>query len=303
MRRDNNVLLTGSKGFLGSVVAQTLSSNGFIVKDLNDLENRRVDISRPISVSSNIGFSSIVHLAGMAHIVPRTEQEKRLFWGVNLEGTKNICKWLDASQSVVSNFVFISSVSVYGLDSGENIDENYPLDGVSDYAKSKIEAERCLLGWAKSRNIRLLILRLPLIVGYNPPGNLGAMIKGIRTGRYFTIGSGSARKSMVLASDVADLITDSIGKEGIYNLTDGSHPSFKELAATIAYQLHKKQPHSLPLGPVKMMAKLGDLIGGRSPINSYRLSKMLTSLTFSDDRARLNLNWNPHRVLDEFWVI
>lgn len=46
----------------------------------------------------------------------------------------------------------------------------------------------------KQHNVVCTILRLPLLVGTNPPGNLGAMIKGIARGYYFNIGGGKSKK-------------------------------------------------------------------------------------------------------------
>src|SRR5690606_19563932 len=131
------------------------------------------------------------------------------------------------------------------------------------YAKSKIATENWLIEWCSKHNIRLAILRLPLIAGVNPPGNLKAMIDGIRTGRYFRIGDGSARKSVVLASDVAAIIPKAAEVGGIYNLTDGYHPSFAELELLIANQLGKPVPKTIPMFLAKVLGWTGDIVGGR----------------------------------------
>ena len=78
--------------------------------------------------------------------------------------------------------------------------------GGTPYADSKIQAEELLREWGKLNNVNMLILRLPLLVGENPPGNLGSMIRAIKKGYYFRIGDGSARRSMVLAEDIAEVV-------------------------------------------------------------------------------------------------
>jgi hypothetical protein len=55
-------------------------------------------------------------------------------------------------------------------------------------------------------NVICTILRLPLIVGENPPGNLGNMIKSIKKRHFFLIKNNNSQKSMVLAKDVANYI-------------------------------------------------------------------------------------------------
>ena len=123
---------------------------------------------------------------------------------------------------------------------------------------SKIEAEALNVKWAKKYAIKFLIFRLPLIAGINPIGNLGSMINGIKKGYYFNIGRGGAKKSIVLASDIALLIKNLSENmpSGIYNLTDGYHPSFRELSNVIAGKLNKPQPYSLPLKFVKVVSEI-----------------------------------------------
>ena len=50
------------------------------------------------------------------------------------------------------------------------------------------------------------------------------------------------------------------------------------------------------------MAKVGDLLGSKAPINSYKLSKMTESLTFSNEKARRELGWEPLDVLENYKV-
>jgi hypothetical protein len=50
------------------------------------------------------------------------------------------------------------------------------------------------------------------------------------------------------------------------------------------------------------LAKVGDLLGSRAPINSYKLDKMIKSLTFSNAKARKELGWVPLNVLENYKV-
>jgi nucleoside-diphosphate-sugar epimerase len=138
---------------------------------------------------------------------------------------------------------------------------------------------------------------LPLLIGKNPPGNLGAMIKAINKGYYFNIDSGRAHKSMVLAEDVAAFIPKMELIGGIYNLTDGAHPNFYELSKTISRQKNKKLPFNLPIIIAKCMALVGDFIGVNAPINSTKLKRITSNLTFDDTKARDQLDWKPQNVL------
>ena len=219
------------------------------------------------------------------------------FHNVNVVGTNNLLKALIKNQ-LPKQFIYISSVSVYGLIEGENISESYPLLAEDPYGKSKIEAEVNVKKWCDNNNVICTILRLPLVVGENAPGNLYAMIRGIKKGYYFNISGGNAKKSMVLASDIAKFILKAGENGGIYNLTDGIHPTFNELSKRISQKLEKSFVPNLPLLIAFFLALVGDIIGCSFPINSNKLSKIISTLTFDDSNARLAFGWEPTPVLE-----
>ncbi|WP_296704958.1 NAD(P)-dependent oxidoreductase [Algoriphagus sp.] len=288
------ILLTGASGFLGHEIFDTLKSEHEVITlGRSDSNNIKSDLSHEIP---NLPKSDIIiHAAGKAHTIPKTPEEEKDFFQVNEEGTKNLLKGV---KELPKLFVLISTVAVYGVEQGENISESYALKGVTPYALSKIKAEKVVQEWGENMGVNVLIFRLPLIAGPNPPGNLGAMIKAINGGYYFRLGNGLVRKSMVLGRDIAKVIPGLLGKSGIYNLTDGIHPSLKELDQYLA-SLKSKKVKNLPIRPLEIAAKIGDLVP-MFPLNSYRVNKLKYSLTFSDEKARKELNWNPSPVIGNF---
>jgi nucleoside-diphosphate-sugar epimerase len=289
-----NILLTGSNGFLGSIVHRELCQ--YTISTLNTCSGDYVvDLSRMTPVFRT-KFDLVIHAAGKAHSFPKTENEKQEFYNVNVNGTKNLLIGL-SNFEVPLYFVFISSVSVYGRNFGSDLDENVSLDAVDPYGRSKIQAERMVLDWCRERQVICTILRLPLVVGSNPRGNLAAMINGIQKGYYFNIAGGKARKSMVLAEDVAKSIFKVAKIGGIYNLTDGVHPSFDKLSNQIAIQLFKNRPINVPFRLALILAKFGDLLGNKAPFNTYKLKKITSHLTFDDSKAREVFGWSPNPVL------
>lgn len=291
------VLLTGATGFLGNHIYNYLSQSNKIITISRSNADINVDLSKEILKLPIVDL--VVHCAGKAHSIPKTELEKKQFHDVNVTGTKNLLKGLE-KVGVPKQFVFISSVSVYGLDSGKDINEESPLVAKDPYGVSKIEAEILVMEWCEKHNVVCTILRLPLLVGKNPPGNLGAMIKAIDKRYYFNIGGGKAKKSMVLAQDVVAFIPKVAKIGGIYNLTDGVHPDFYELSIAISKNKNKRKPFNLPLSIVKVMGYLGDILGDKTPVNSLKIKKITSDLTFDDTKARQIVGWNPQGVLEYF---
>ncbi len=297
-------LLTGAAGFLGKYIDAYLSSSGHNIIRVGRSASSNIICNLATSlpeIKSKVDV--VVHAAGKAHIVPKTEAEKKDFFDVNLNGTINLCKGLEALDVKPQSFVFISTVAVYGVDAGENINEQHPLNGSTPYAKSKIAAEDFLKNWCKKNNVLLAVLRLPLIAGSNPPGNLGAMINGLKSGKYFNINGGLAKKSVVMATDVAKWIPAIAAKGGTYNLTDGYNPSFAELAAVIAKQLGKSSPKNIPGWLATLIAMAGNLLGNKAPINTDKLQKITATLTFNDNHSRNSFAWKPQPVLEAFTIV
>ncbi|MCC9061737.1 NAD-dependent epimerase/dehydratase family protein [Flavobacterium piscisymbiosum] len=290
------ILLTGSNGFLGKLISLELEKENQIFGLSRNSGNYKVLLEKSVPVFID-HFDLVIHCAGKAHSIPKTEVQKKDFYDVNVLGTQNLLKGLDKSK-LPKKFIFISSVSVYGKDTGSYIQENHPLQAIDAYGKSKFEAEKIIINWCEENNIICTILRLPLLVGKEPPGNLGAMIKAIIKGYYFNIGGGKAKKSMVLGKDVASVIIKVASIGGIYNLTDGHHPNFDELSLAISKNKNKKKPINLPMKVAFIIGKVGDLLRGKAPIDSLKIKKMTSDLTFDDTKARTILDWNPQSVID-----
>lgn len=295
------LLFTGASGFLGNNVRPLLERMYDVTTiGLLPQDDYTVNIAQEIPELRE-RYDIVLHAAGKAHSVPKTEAEKQVFFDVNLQGTKNLCAALER-KGIPRAFIFISTVAVYGCDYGENITEEHPLDGVIPYAVSKRLAEEYLQEWCRKHNIILGIIRPSLIAGPNPPGNLGAMIHGIRNGRYLSIAESQARKSVLMVQDIAKLVPMLAEKGGIYNVCDSYQPTFRELEVIICRQLNKSLPLSIPYWMAKCMALMGDCLGKKAPINSLKLEKIIKSLTFSNEKAIRELRWTPTGVLENFRI-
>lgn len=295
------LLFTGGTGFFGNNVRPILDKM---------YEVTTCGITSDDVVKANLAkevpkldqhYDVVLHACGKAHVVPKNEAERQAFFDVNYTGTVHLCDALE-TVGTPKALIFISTVAVYGREFGELITEECPLEGDTPYAKSKIMAEEYLTKWCKTHNVVLGILRPSLLAAKEAPGNLGAMVNGIRKGFYMNIAGGKVVKSILMAEDIAKILPPLVKKGGVYNVCDTRQPSFGELSTSVAKQLGKRKPISIPYWMAWCMAKVGNLLGSKSPINSYKLDKMTKSLTFSNEKARNELGWEPLDVLDNYKI-
>ena len=295
------LLFTGGTGFLGRNIKPILDRS----YDVTTIGIMEADMIKANFVSGvpelPEKYDVVLHAAGKAHIYPKTEAEKQAFYDVNYKGTINLCKALE-KVGVPRSFIFISTLNVYGDVCGNNdTEDSRPLMGDSPYADSKIKAEVYLSEWCKKHNVILGILRPSLLVGKGAPGNLGAMVNGIRTGAYLSIAGGKARKSMLMVDDIAHLVPLVAEKGGVYNVCDDHNPSFGEIQVSIARNLGKRKPISIPYWLAKCLALLGDVFSF-FPINSGRLEKIVSTDVWSNEKAKRELGWKPMDVIENYKI-
>ncbi|MBO7226082.1 MAG: NAD-dependent epimerase/dehydratase family protein [Bacteroidales bacterium] len=295
------LLFTGGTGFLGRNIKPILDKNYEVTTiGIMDADMIKANFVSDIPQLPE-RYDIVLHAAGKAHIYPKTDAECQAFYDVNLKGTIHLCDALE-KVGLPKAFIFISTLNVYGDEPGNmNTENDRPLVGSSPYADSKIQAEKYLTEWCKKKNVVLTILRPALLAGKGAPGNLGAMINGIRTGAYLSIAGGKAKKSVLMVDDIAHLVPLVAEKGGVYNVCDDHNPSFGELEATIAKQLGKRKPINISYWMAKCLALVGDVFSF-FPINSARLEKIVTSDTWSNEKAKRELGWKPMDVLENYKI-
>jgi nucleoside-diphosphate-sugar epimerase len=260
------------------------------------------DLTDPTLNLGKENFNIVYHVAGRAHVVPATPEQAERFYAVNARGTEHLLAALDRHNTLPEAVVLVSTVAVYGRNEGVLLTEDTPRAATDPYGNSKRKAEDLALDWGERHGVRVGIVRLPLVAGPDAPGNLGAMVRALARRRYLGIGEGAARRSMVWVEDVARILPVVAERGGIYHLTDGEHPSFDELEVALANALRRRPPLHLPQVVARLGGHMGDAVqamtGWRPPLTSRTVNKMTTTLTFSDARARADLEWSPTPVLE-----
>lgn len=156
-----NILITGVNSYVGNKLAEWLAlqpENYTVDKiSLRDGTWKEKDLSV---------YDSIVHVAGIAHR-KETKHNLEIYYHINRDLTQELA--LKAKKEKVHQFIFMSSMSVYGLDKGI-VDKATPLNPKSHYGKSKLQAEEGIKELS-SDSFKVAIIRPPMIYGQGCKGN------------------------------------------------------------------------------------------------------------------------------------
>lgn len=155
------ILITGANGYIGTsfekYMAQWPEKYQVDTVDMIDGTWREKDFS---------GYDTVFHVAGIAH-QKETQENAELYYKINRDLAFDTA--VKAKTDGVKQFIFLSSMSVYGLETGVITKETVPTPK-SNYGKSKLQAEELLNGLA-DETFKVAILRPPMVYGKGCKGN------------------------------------------------------------------------------------------------------------------------------------
>ena len=236
MNHDNtlkNVLIIGKNSYIGSSFANYAESqfNITIVGARND-QWKEVDFS---------GYGSVLHCAGIAH-VPQKKSMKGLYYSVNCDLAVEVAK--RAKESGVKQFVFLSSMSVYGKSDTVITMETTPRPE-SFYGDSKFRAELMIQSLSDS-NFKVCIIRPPMVYGFGCKGNFPKLVWLAKKLPIFP--DVNNRRSMIYINNLCSYISNLIESngEGIHLPQNKEYVNTTLLVRTIA-KLHGKKIYTTKL--------------------------------------------------------
>lgn len=194
-------------------------------------------------------YDAVFHVAGIAH-QKETAENAHLYYEVNRDLAVEVAK--KAKKDGVRHFVFLSSMSVYGVESGV-ITEKTPLRPRSHYGRSKKEAEERLTALADEA-FAVACVRPPMVYGKGCKGNFQTVIKLVKRLPLFP--KVSNRRSMIYIETLCEYVKRYVDERssGVLLPQNAEYMNTSEMAKTIAEALGKKIYLSSLLGlAVKVM--------------------------------------------------
>jgi nucleoside-diphosphate-sugar epimerase len=226
---DRPLLVTGGGGYVGSKLTEALLARGHAVTVLDTMwfgnflpPHPRLTLlvhdMRQIDAVDLSQFDTIFHLANIAND-PAVELNPYASWDVNVLATMRLAD--RAARQGVTQIVFASSGSVYGVTPEPRVTEEMPLNPISEYNKTKMVAERVILSYADS--LVTTIIRPATVCGVSPRMRLDLTVNLLTmqalTNGAMTVLGGSQVRPNIHIDDLVEVYLFALDHRlaGVYN--------------------------------------------------------------------------------------
>jgi UDP-glucuronate 4-epimerase len=263
-----SILVSGGAGFIGSHLVDLLLAEGdwrvSVVDDFNDFYDpaiKRANVAQQLEhpnyrlfrhdirdqaalerIFADDSFTSIVHLAARAGVRPSLEQPQ-LYAETNINGTLNLLEL--ARQHSVSQFVFGSSSSVYGINAKVPFSEDDPIrQPISPYAATKAAGELLCHTYSHLYGIRSVCLRFFTVYGprQRPDLAIHKFARLISAGLSIPVfGDGTTRRDYTFIDDIIAGVRAAIAYDQsayeVFNLGESRTVELRELISLLEKEL------------------------------------------------------------------
>lgn len=224
------ILIAGAESYIGvsfeKYMSERMPEIGIDTLDMRSADWESFDFS---------GYDALFHVAGIAH-QKETRENAHLYYEVNRDLAVKAAQ--KAKAAGVSQFIFLSSMSVYGVERGSITPRTEPTPK-SNYGRSKLEAENALFALA-SDSFAVCVLRPPMVYGKGCRGNFGTVVSLTKKLPFFP--KIKNRRSMIYIDNLCEFVRLALLRRlsGLYFPQNREYVCTTDMSAIIAERLGKK---------------------------------------------------------------
>ena len=302
------VFVTGALGFIGRALVERYRADGAEVRGMDRMAEAAFgvvagDVTDPGKWQDTIrGCEVVIHTAAIVSNVAAGDA----IWKVNVLGTRRV---LDAAIAAgARRFIHLSSVAAYGFDFPDGVDESYPLRPNGDsYVDTKVAAEQLVLQAHAAGELACSIVRPADVYGPGSRPWTVLPVEMIRSGQFALPENGRGIFSPVYVDNLIEGIQSVARLETaagqVFNLGDGVGVETRTFFGHYSRMLGKGPIRSVPTAIAIPLADLAGgalrLLGHESEISGASMRMLARRATYSIDKARRLLGYEPKIDLDE----
>lgn len=248
MTPEGHIIITGSAGYAGSMVAQVFQEKGIPWKGWDLMRSRfslQFDFCKAKPADFN-GASTIIHLAGRSKVMEGSATD---FFTINTQKVLEFAT--SAKKAGIQRFIFISSSGIYGNCGSNPCLEDRNPNPVTEYARSKFQAELNLKEIADD-GFQVLILRPGSIFGFAPRIRKDVVSYHLMEMAHFNgkiklKTDGQQYRSFIHSRDFARMIKTFVLEEqtGNFEVYNACHPNLSITIFKLAQLVQSMYPGSI----------------------------------------------------------
>lgn len=162
----DRILITGSRGLIGSALKRRLERDGYEVVEFDlRLEGGARDILDADALrDATSGVVGVIHLAAVSRVI-WGELDPAQCRRVNIAGTRNVLEAVTEACDPCPWMIYASSREVYGEPGALPVSEDAPLAPLNVYGETKLAAERLVEVATLERGLRACVVRFSNVFG------------------------------------------------------------------------------------------------------------------------------------------